>query len=112
MDESWPQQMRKGFAELCVLVVLKRGESYGYAILAELSAIHALAFSESTLYPMLSKMADEGVLKTREGPSLRGKSRRYYSLTAKGRNRLNDLMIYWKALRDGIDALVEKRGTP
>ena len=110
MDDAWPQQMRKGFAELCILIVLKRSENYGYAILAELSAFDALSFSESTLYPVLSKMAGEGLLAVREGPSLRGRARRYYSLPAKGRARLKNLAVYWKALRAGLDDLLAGKG--
>lgn len=109
MGDGWPKQMRKGFAELCILIVLRRRENYGYAILGELRRIDALSFSESTLYPMLAKLTEEGLLKVREGPSERGRPRRYYQLTLIGRARLAGLLEYWEALRDGIGELLSDR---
>ncbi len=110
MSEVWLRQMRRGFAELCILVVLNRDESYGYEILASLRRLDALAFSESTLYPTLAKMMAAGLLTMREGPSDRGKSRRYYRLTHQGRGRLQDLVGQWEVLRGGIDGLIAEHG--
>jgi len=108
-SEDWPKQMRKGFAELCVLIILHDKEDYGYSILSQMRKVDALAFSESTLYPMLAKMTEQEFLTVREGPSDRGKTRRYYAMTTKARARLAELMVYWESLRDGIDGLAADR---
>jgi len=109
---DWPRQMRKGFAELCILIILRDGEDYGYSILSKMAKIDALSFSESTLYPMLAKMAEQGLLKVREGPSDRGKTRRYYHMTTKARARLAELLVYWESLRDGIELLASPKQQP
>ncbi|MEM1197183.1 MAG: PadR family transcriptional regulator [Pseudomonadota bacterium] len=110
IGETWLQPMRRGFGELCVLIVLSRGESYGYELLARIRQLETLSFSESTLYPMLSKMAGAGLLKTREAPSERGKKRRYYALTRQGEARLEDLLEQWNQLQDAIGTLIEMEG--
>jgi len=109
LADTWLQPMRRGFAELCVLVVLSRGESYGYELLGKLREIEALSFSESTLYPVLARMTEAGLLKVREGPSERGKNRRYYTVTRQGQGRLADLLEQWALLRTAIDELIENK---
>jgi len=101
-----PQSMRKGFSEFCVLIVVGRAENYGYAILSQLRTFEALTFSESTLYPMLSKMKTEGLLRVREATSKSGRPRRYYRLTRNGSARLSDMTTQWADLKDGIDGLM------
>ena len=110
--DDWPRQMRKGFAELCILIVLNDGEDYGYSILSKMAKIEALSFSESTLYPMLARMTKQGLLKVREGPSARGKTRRYYHMTTKAKVRLAELLAHWESLRDGIELLASPRQQP
>ena len=105
MNASWPDQMRRGLAELCVLTVLSQGESYGYKILIRLEQTGVLTFSESTLYPMLSKMTAAGLLMVRDGPSERGKPRKYYKLTHQGQGRLMDLTQHWNAIHGAIESL-------
>ncbi len=106
MTEKWLQQTRKGLAELCVLAALRGEEAYGYAILKKLSAAGSLSFTESTVYPVLARLAEEGDVVMREAQSPDGPVRRYYRLTAKGRRRLAALQANWRALRDDVDAHV------
>lgn len=103
MAGNWSQQMKKGLAELCVLASLRDEEAYGYAILKKLSAAGALSFTESTIYPVLAKLADEGDVVVRSAASPSGPVRRYYRLTAKGKRRLAELVANWHALRDNVD---------
>ncbi len=99
--------MRKGLAELCVLASLREEEAYGYAILKKLSAAGTLSFTESTVYPVLAKLADEGDVVVRSVESPSGPVRRYYRLTGKGKRRLSELSSYWRALRDNVDSYLE-----
>lgn len=108
MSEKWSLQMRKGLAELCILASLREEEAYGYAILKKLSAAGTLAFTESTVYPLLAKLADEGDVIVRKANSPAGPVRRYYRLTAKGRRRLAHLSQIWRAVRDNVDAMLEE----
>ena len=106
LAELWVSQLRKGLVEVCVLGVLQRGEAYGYAILKTLREIDALALTESTLYPALGRLTKEGLLSVRSAPSPDGPPRRYYTLTAAGRERLAEVRVYWQALQRGVNELL------
>lgn len=105
--QSWVTQLRKGLVELCVMAVLRDGEAYGYEILQRLSAAAGLAITESTVYPILSRLAGEGMLTVRAAPSPSGPPRRYYRLTPQGRARLREMVAGWKELSSAVDALVQ-----
>lgn len=89
-------QMKKGLLDVCVLALLKRGDSYGYQIVAELSPI--IEVSESTLYPILRRLESAGqlVTYTREHG---GRLRRYYRITRDGLGRLEKFNREWRELR-------------
>jgi PadR family transcriptional regulator, regulatory protein PadR len=97
--------MRKGLIELCVMAALRDGEAYGYQILQRLSRAEALTISESSVYPILARLAAEGMVKVREAPSPSGPPRRYYRLTAPGEARLADMTEHWRQTRKAIDVL-------
>ena len=105
MSQSWSNQMRKGLAELCVLAIIAREETYGYKILGRLAAIEGLSFSESTLYPVLAQLTEKEFLAVRSVKSEKGPARRYYRLTKAGAGRLEDLKAEWRAIKSGIDAI-------
>ena len=105
MIDGWITQLRKGLVEYCVLTVLRGGESYGYEIVQALRRIEALAVSESTVYPVLSRLREEQFLKVRDVPSPEGPPRRYFSLTAAGRVRLAAMDAYWGQLGLALRAL-------
>lgn len=104
MPDQWLTQMRKGLAELCVLAALRHDEAYGYAILKRLSGAGSLAFTESTVYPVLARLAEEGHLFERAVASPDGPVRRYFRLTARGRRRLAELESYWRLLAGDVDS--------
>jgi PadR family transcriptional regulator, regulatory protein PadR len=105
MIDGWITQLRKGLVEYCVLMVLSRGESYGYEIVQALKKIEALAVSESTLYPVLSRLREEKLVKTRDVPSPEGPPRRYFALTAMGKVRLAEMNTYWNLLDEAMGEL-------
>ena len=105
--DGWITQLRKGLLDYCVLLLLRRGESYGYEIVQELKRLEELAVSESTVYPILGRLRSEKLVKTRDVPSPEGPARRYFSLTALGRLRLAEMNAYWKSLDRALDRLRE-----
>jgi PadR family transcriptional regulator, regulatory protein PadR len=109
MIEGWITQLRKGLLEYCVLLVLRRGESYGYEIVQALQRIEDLSVSESTVYPILGRLRAEGCLKSRDKPSDAGPPRRYFSLTPRGKVRLAEMNAYWPMLTRALNQL--KSGT-
>ena len=104
--QGWTTQLRKGLVELCVMHLLDRSEAYGYQVLQQLNAATGLELTESTLYPVLARLARDGLVKAREAPSPSGPTRRYYRLTAAGKSRLTDLTSQWIGVRDAVDHLL------
>lgn len=110
MIEGWITQLRKGLLEYCVLLVLRRGESYGYEIVQALKRIEDLSVSESTVYPILGRLREEGCLKSRDVPSAAGPPRRYFSLTPRGKVRLAEMNAYWPMLTNALEQLKSDQG--
>ncbi|MCX7818519.1 MAG: PadR family transcriptional regulator [Kiritimatiellae bacterium] len=104
---TWIPQFRKGLVELAILHVLRRGETYGYEIVQSLRGLDALAVSESTVYPALMRLREEGCVRVREAPSVEGPPRRYFSLTSTGRLRLAAMSAYWDMVVREIEHLRE-----
>src|ERR1039458_6426759 len=77
-------QMRKGALEYCVLALLKDGERYGFELVRDLSAAE-LVTSEGTIYPLLSRLRQDGSVETTWRESTQGPPRRYYKLTSSGK---------------------------
>jgi PadR family transcriptional regulator, regulatory protein PadR len=105
MIEGWITQLRKGLLEYCVLLVLRRGESYGYEIVQQLKEMEDLSVSESTIYPILGRLRDEKYLKVRDVASSSGPPRRYFSLTSRGKIRLSEMNAYWSLLIGTIETI-------
>lgn len=86
-------QMKKGLLEICVLKALSDGESYGYIIIKDVSAY--IDISESTLYPILKRLESDGHLVCTTAAH-NGRLRKYYGITASGRNRIQAFLEEWK----------------
>jgi len=106
--QSWLTQLRKGLVELCVLAVLEDGEAYGYQILQRLASDEGLAVTESTVYPILARLARVGSLTSRSAPSPSGPPRHYYRLTALGRSRFREMKDQWRQINAAVDALLKE----
>ena len=104
---SWVAQVRKGLVEMCVMGILRRGEAYGYEILQALQSVRGLAITESTVYPILSRLTKEGWLEVRVAASPSGPPRRYYRLTAAGETRVAEMIAYWKDIEESTNELLE-----
>jgi PadR family transcriptional regulator PadR len=109
--------VRKGLVELTVLAALRGTEAYGYELLQRLGRDPLLATSESTLYPILARLAEDGFVTVRQAPSAAGPPRRYYRLTLAGIGRLAELGQHWDQLRQAVDGLLaepspSRRGEP
>ena len=109
---SWETQLRKGVAELAVLASIARGESYGYQIVERLRPLGGLALTESTVYPVLTRLARDGALAVRAEASPSGPTRRYYRLTEEGRARLGRIAASWKTVSQSLTDLLEGAQRP
>lgn len=90
-------QMRKGILEYCILSILSREDSYAPKIIAELKEADMIVV-EGTLYPILSRQKNQGLLTYRWQESPQGPPRKYYSLTPEGREALRQLDAEWETL--------------
>lgn len=89
--------------DACVLATLEREDTYGYRITQQLS--HGLGVSESSLYPVLRRLQKDGCLDTYD-VAISGRNRRYYRLTARGRQVLDTYKREWVEYKRCIDELL------
>jgi PadR family transcriptional regulator, regulatory protein PadR len=101
--KEWVTQLRRGLMEFCLLNLLRGGESYGYEIVQRLQEIEELAVSESTVYPILARLREEGYLSVRTAPSPGAPPRRYFSLTRLGQSYVREMNDYWDGLTEAVD---------
>lgn len=87
-------QMRKGILEYCVLHIISRGEVYASDMLDELTNAKMIVV-EGTLYPLLTRLKNSGLLEYKWVESKSGPPRKYYKLTDKGMKFLQKLTETW-----------------
>jgi len=104
--DQWSTQLRKGLAELCVLAAVDRlSEAYGYQLVQYLTDHDGLALTESTVYPLLARLAREGHLSVTTQPSPAGPPRRYYRITALGKRSLDAMLAHWSAVGKSVQKI-------
>ena len=102
--ENIKTQMRKGVLEYCVLSILSRGDSYTPEIIATLKEAEMIVV-EGTLYPILTRQKNQGLLSHRWEESPQGPPRKYYMLTDKGRAALAELDRSWEEMSQQIKVI-------
>ncbi len=103
-------QMRKGILEYCIMAILERQESYPPDIL-EVMKKAGLSVVEGTLYPLLTRLKNAGLLTYRWEESTSGPPRKYYTLTDSGKEFLNELHDSWGELRSAVETIIKNQGT-
>ena len=104
--ENAKAQMRKGILEYCILSVLKRGEAYPSDLLQELKEAQLIVV-EGTIYPILTRLKNEGLLNYRWEESTQGPPRKYYTLTPEGKFFLKELSKSWNELSNAVKQLTK-----
>ncbi len=105
--ENTKAQMRKGILEFCILLIISKGEVYPSDILKELKDFNLIVV-EGTLYPLLSRLKDGGLLEYKWVESKTGPPRKYYKLTQSGKKTLDQLQENWQQLYKSIQSLIKK----
>lgn len=85
-------QMKRGLLDICVLSVLRRGDSYGYRMIKDLSA--CIAISESTLYPILRRLEAAGSVQVYQVEH-NGRLRKMYAITDSGQQQIEAFLQSW-----------------
>ncbi|MBR4853569.1 MAG: PadR family transcriptional regulator [Alistipes sp.] len=103
-DDNVKVQMRKGILEYCILAMLSREDSYAPKIIAELKEAQMIVV-EGTLYPILTRLKNAGLLSYRWEESPQGPPRKYYILTDDGFKQLKMLDEAWDEMVSQINAI-------
>lgn len=93
--------MRKGILEYCILLILRNRDAYTTEIIAQLKTAKMIVV-EGTLYPILTRQKNQGLLSYRWEESMQGPPRKYYTLTDEGQDYLNQLDDAWNELSEQI----------
>jgi len=99
--ENTKAQMRKGVLEFCILSILQRGDAYTNEILSSLKDAKLLVV-EGTIYPLLTRLKNAGLLSYRWEESKSGPPRKYYELTETGNLFLKELTTTWTDLVEAV----------
>ena len=100
--ENTKAQMRKGVLEFCILSILAQREAYPSDIIHELKEAKLIVV-EGTLYPLLTRLKNAGILTYRWEESTSGPPRKYYQLTENGQRFLKELEKTWNQLSTAVN---------
>ena len=102
-------QFKKGVLELIVLLSLNNKDKYGYELVSEVGKI--VDVNEGTLYPLLRRLANEHYFETYLVESKEGPSRKYYRMTAIGKERMKALLEDWHTFYERVNRFIEESDT-
>jgi len=108
--ENTKAQMRKGVLEFCILSVLKNKDAYVAEILKTLKDAKLLVV-EGTIYPLLTRLKNSGLLNYRWEESTTGPPRKYYTLTESGELFLVELTTTWNELHNAVTLVTLEKTT-
>ena len=104
--EPWEAQLRKGFLEMAILASLWESKQYGLEILRILDGKSSLALAEGTLYLILNRLKNDGLVESEWVDAGTGHPRKYYWLTETGKERLQAMARFWTEFSMDLDALL------
>lgn len=101
-------QMRKGVLEYCILSILNNNDAYASSLISDLKDARMIVV-EGTLYPLLTRQKNQGLLSYRWEESPLGPPRKYYSITEKGKELLAEMDSAWQEVVDTIAFIRNKK---
>jgi PadR family transcriptional regulator PadR len=104
MVEAVQIQLKKGVLELCVLALLSHGDSYAYEIASRLA--EGIDMGEGTIYPLMRRMQDDGLVETYLVESSAGPSRKYYRVTEAGKASFIAQKTAWTAFTKAVNDIL------
>ena len=108
--ENTKAQMRKGVLEYCILSILDGNDAYVAEILETLKDAKMLVV-EGTIYPLLTRLKNAGLLNYRWEESTSGPPRKYYTLTENGKTFLTELTKTWDNLQQAVAVVTSQKNT-
>jgi PadR family transcriptional regulator, regulatory protein PadR len=104
ISDNAQAQMRKGILEYCILLLLSKHDLYASDIINRLKVAKMIVV-EGTLYPLLTRQKNAGLLSYRWEESTQGPPRKYYSITDQGNMFLDELNRSWNELIESVNTL-------
>ena len=98
-------QMKRGTLEMCALSVMSRGDCYGYELVNRIS--RCMEITEGTIYPLMKRMKDSGLIDSYIVESNEGPPRKYYKLTDAGKEELEKLSEEWFEFTKSVERLLK-----
>ena len=108
--QNTQSQMRKGVLEFCILSIIQQGEVYPSDIVAKMKQAN-LHILEGTLYPLLTRLKNAGLLNYRWVESVTGPPRKYFVMTEEGKAAFATLLNTWNEMAGSVQALIQKNDT-
>jgi PadR family transcriptional regulator PadR len=111
-NEPFDREIKRGTLELLLLRLVRERRSYGYELASDLHERSGgwIDLKEGTLYPVLYRLEDQGLIAAEWDPPARGVPRKYYKITAKGRKQLDELTESWRAWVRVVNTVLEGAG--
>ena len=104
MPEAIEIQLKKGALELCVLALLSQHDSYAYEIASQLS--ESIGMGEGTIYPLMRRLQNDGLVETYLVESPSGPSRKYYRLTEVGKASFSSQRAAWSSFSGAVQGIL------
>jgi PadR family transcriptional regulator PadR len=108
---TWPAQWLRGTLELCVLALVAEGDTYGYAIAQRLEAANIGRIKGGTLYPILLRLEQDGLVNSAWHAGDAGPGRKFFQITAHGRTELQSRHASWRAFTAATGELLTQAAT-
>ena len=109
--QNTQSQMRKGVLEFCILSIIQQGEVYPSDIVEQMKAAN-LHILEGTLYPLLTRLKNAGLLNYRWVESISGPPRKYFVMTDEGQAAYEVLQKTWNEMATSVDAIITPKANP
>jgi PadR family transcriptional regulator PadR len=103
----WEVQLRKGVLEFVILLSLQQREQYGFELIAGIAKYASLELPEGTLYPLLLRLAKDGLVSSRLAEGGGGAPRKYYALTHQGQEQLEAMIPSWSRIALSVDRMLK-----
>jgi PadR family transcriptional regulator PadR len=109
--QNTQSQMRKGVLEFCILSIIQQGEVYPSDIVEQMKAAN-LHILEGTLYPLLTRLKNAGLLNYRWVESISGPPRKYFVMTDEGQEAYEVLQKTWHEMATSVGAIIKPKDNP
>ncbi len=106
------EQLLKGALDIALLAAIRRSESYGYELVQRIRDAGIERVAEPSVYGTLRRLESQRLIRSRMVPSRQGPARRYYDLTAAGRDALEQMISSWTEIAKAVDNLIDTSRKP